>query len=327
MKKKFLNLFKIKKILFLIFVLFIISIIVSQIKVYKRISRKNRVLSKFNYDANTGVFNEAAVKFYGGKTKLKHAVLLLHGYSCSPYYFRLLIEELKKNEIPYYAPLLTGFGQKDYRLLNQIKPEDWIRDALNAYDLLAGFFEEVSVLGHSNGGSLAVIIASQRPVKHLILTGPNINIAASDKYFKDILNIPVISSILKFYVPVFEKPFRPNRITNVDTLDTTAALESFHYSALPVNSLTALWELQDKADITKMKFENLAVMYGKYDLTVDMKMLLDALNKNSIKYQNIIISNSAHNIFEDYDKKYAVKITVDILKSNIPAKSNSEEKK
>ena len=114
-------------------------------------------------------------------------------------------------------------------------------------------------------------------------------------------------------MPVFEKPFRKNRITNVDTIDTESALSSFHYSALPINSLAAVWKLQDYADILKAKYESLTVIYGMNDLTVDVNSFLDFLKKNNIKYKDIGLKSSGHNVYDDFDKSEAVSETLKVF--------------
>lgn len=59
------------------------------------------------------------------------------------------------------------------RKLEQVEAENWFREAIQAYDLLASLADKVSVIGHSNGGALVTYIAQHREVEHLILSGPN----------------------------------------------------------------------------------------------------------------------------------------------------------
>ena len=211
-------------------------------------------MSRFTPVPDVGTFQEARSRAYSGGPRVRRGVLLLHGYSASPQEFELLCQKLQKAGIAYYAPQLTGFGDNDLGLLREVRAEDWMRDALNAYDTLAAFTDEVSVLGHSNGGALATFVAENRPVKHLILSGPNILPEESDLIFKRLLNTWIVGSLLQDLVPVFKKPTRAGRVLDVDTLDPAAAQRSFHDPALPTNSLRALWDVQDRVDVTKARF-------------------------------------------------------------------------
>lgn len=196
-------------------------------------------------------------------------------------------------------------------LLTVIQSTDWVRDAVEGYDILEKLADKVDVIGHSNGGSVALILTRYRNVNKLILTGPNLFQSKSDKVYKDSLKIPLLNKIIEFFVPLFEKPTRPHRVTNSDTLDPIAALSAFHYPALPINSLKSLWALQDQVSLDALKFESLYLLYGKSDESIDIDDIKKAFNEKNIKYTSSEYENSGHNILEDYDKDAVAK---DILK-------------
>ncbi|MBM3208459.1 MAG: alpha/beta fold hydrolase, partial [Chlamydiae bacterium] len=105
--------------------------------------------------------------FYCSKNKRKKAVLLLHGFSGAPDEMVELVAFLKQNDIPYLAPLFPGFGIGDFHLLNVVNEKDWVREAVYSYDLLAQIADKVDVIGHSNGGSIAIVLSSLRPINKL----------------------------------------------------------------------------------------------------------------------------------------------------------------
>ena len=210
--------------------------------------------------------------------------------------------------------LLTGYGRRDFGLLYKAEPEDWLYDGILAYDILASFAEEVSIVGHSTGGTIAVYIAQHRPVKHLILSGPNLFPAPSDRRYRAISQVPIVSDLIRWFLPVFEKPIRPGRVTNTDTLDPEAALKDFHYKTLPMQSLVAQWELQDMVDITEAKYQSLTLAYGEQDISVDVAALMAFLKKKHIPFQAFSFANSAHNILRDYEKHAAVDTIFNVLK-------------
>jgi len=256
-----------------------------------------RYVKGFTPIPELNTFVETSPRLDLGVKKLPHAVLLLHGWSASPQEFEVLITQLKAQGIPYYAPQLTGFGLDDLHLLRSIKTSDWLRDAIYSYDLLAAVAQEVSVVGHSNGGVLAIWIAQHRPVKHLILSSPNLAVSKEDKIYKTALRTPVIAQIIEFCLPVFAKPKRAlnPRLKQADTA-------SFRYPTLPIKSLVALWLLQDKADIDKANFQDLTVLYGKFDQDVDIPAVLAGFDRQRIPYNAIGYQQAAHNLLQSKDR-------------------------
>lgn len=50
--------------------------------------------------------------------------------------------------------------------------------------------DRIREVGHSNGGAFVAYIARHRPVKHLVLVGPNLTVQPGDKLFKRLLGTP-----------------------------------------------------------------------------------------------------------------------------------------
>ncbi len=262
-----------------------------------------------------GTFEEALPRFHAGPSKQPHAVLLLHGYSASTDEFTTLTQALRQAGIPHHAPMLTGFGLADCKLLSQTRHTDWLRDAVLAYDLLKSLAEEVSIVGHSTGASLAAYVAQHRRVKHLVLSGPNLIPSAEDLKYKTLLRTPVLATLLPWLIPFFSKPVRPGRTAPTDTLDPEAAARCCHYEALPTSSLIASYDLQDLVDLSAVRYETLTILHGEHDVTVDVRALLEQLERASIDHQEILIPNSGHNILEDYEKDAATARILRILES------------
>jgi carboxylesterase len=292
----------------------VIAIILLQYIKEARTSVTSSYLNKtFSHTPVMGAYVEALPKVFGGSAKATHGVLLLHGYSASPQEFDHLVKGLKHAGIPYYAPLLTGFGVDDFRLLEVVKPEDWKRDALMAYEVVAAMAEKVSIVGHSNGGALATIVAAHRPVEKLILSGPGIFAHPDDAFLKSVVTAPVMSDVAPALIPVFEKPRRPNRVTNTDTKDPEAAKRSFHFPTMASPSLVTVWTLQDQVDISQASFHELWLLYGADDQTVDIPGTIATLKRMNISFREKSFPRSGHNILEDYDKDAVVQFVIDIL--------------
>ena len=103
-----------------------------------------------------------------------HGILLIHGFTATPAMVRPLGEALRaalsaSGEPPtVQGILLPGHGTRiqDMRSCGGYAP--WLDAARNAFDALAARCDRVSVVGHSMGGVLALLLAQERPVHAVI---------------------------------------------------------------------------------------------------------------------------------------------------------------
>lgn len=121
----------------------------------------------------------------GGNTV---GVLLLHGFTGSPSTLRGLGQAAGAAGYRVSLPLLPGHGTH-WRDLDATGWAEWSAAADAALTELAGSVERVVVVGHSNGGALALSIAERRPsaVAGLVLVNPAVNLADRRLVFLPIL--------------------------------------------------------------------------------------------------------------------------------------------
>ena len=283
--------------------------------------RRNKLLMQSKISHFTPVpgeagFAESKPRHFGGKKKpFRHAVLLLHGFSSSPMEFTNLIPRLEAADISYYAPLLTGYGLDDFRLLYQVQADDWRRDAALAYELLSSFADEVSVVGHSTGANLALYVASKYPVRRLILSAANLAPSEQDEKVKKMVNSTFLGALFRMAMPVVKKPVRRRNPERGDTLDPSTARKGFGYLAIPLQSVRALWKLQDETPVSGLKFNSMHYLYGLQDLSVNNQASVDILRENRNEFTIDAYSNSAHNILEDFEKEAVFTRICEILDS------------
>jgi len=254
---------------------------------------------KFVFDESTGQFEVAKqVRFFSGNKK--QGVLLLHGFSASPQEFRFLIPLLKEKNISFYAPRLTGFGVPDLTALKNIQSVQWLRDALDAYDLLREHVEEVSVVGHSMGGLLAVLLSQQRDVKKLLLSAPYLVENENHSLKKKILKIPLVLSVMRLFLPVVKK----------STFEEHS--DRFVYHAVPINSIKALWDLHSFLNFKKVK-NHIYLFSGKLDNTSSMELNEKILSGKNISFQKYEFEKSGHNILEGIEREAVANKIIEIL--------------
>jgi carboxylesterase len=87
--------------------------------------------------------------------------LLLHGFTASPSEVSWLAAHLAAEGRTVYAPRLAGHGTHPHDLARTTWA-DWYASALDGYHLLQQCCQRVVVIGHSMGGMLALVLASQQ---------------------------------------------------------------------------------------------------------------------------------------------------------------------
>ena len=112
---------------------------------------------KLLYEEEMNLVNQP---FYFQGTNGK-AVLLVHGWTSTPYEVRRLGKYLSEEGYTVYAPLLKGHGTVPEDLEN-ISWTDWIEDLEKAFDFLLKEKRKIYVGGTSIGANLALILAAKK---------------------------------------------------------------------------------------------------------------------------------------------------------------------
>jgi carboxylesterase len=102
-------------------------------------------------------------------------VLLVHGFTGSPYSMRPWGEFLAAQGFAVRGPRLPGHGTT-WQDCNTTTERDWLAEVHRSFDLLAEDCDQVFVAGLSMGGTLAVRFAEQRPadLAGLVLVNPSL---------------------------------------------------------------------------------------------------------------------------------------------------------
>ncbi|MCU9816713.1 alpha/beta hydrolase [Paraclostridium sp. AKS73] len=118
--------------------------------------------------------------------------LLIHGFTSTPAEMYPLAKVLNDKGYTVNSILLSGHGTTHDELL-KVSYIDWYNDVESAYEELLFECEKVIVIGHSMGGLLALILASNYHIDKLILLAcaikPNnrlVKYTGVLKYFKNI---------------------------------------------------------------------------------------------------------------------------------------------
>ncbi|SEL29840.1 carboxylesterase [Carnobacterium iners] len=105
------------------------------------------------------------------------AVLLMHAYTGSPNDVRMMGRALEKENYTVYAPMFKGHGTLDPEDILTATTADWIQDAKDALQFLAGKgYQYVAVFGLSLGGVIATkMMTSESILASGTFSSPTIN--------------------------------------------------------------------------------------------------------------------------------------------------------
>src|SRR5512145_2081224 len=110
-----------------------------------------------------GVRKTADLPFLTTPAAARAAVLLVHGFSATPWEMRPLAEALTQRGFACLAVRLPGHGTTPEDLATR-RWEEWLAAVVTGYDRLALHFPRVYGAGLSTGALLTVLLAHQRPL-------------------------------------------------------------------------------------------------------------------------------------------------------------------
>lgn len=135
------------------------------------------------------------------------AVLLIHGFMGTPAEMRPLGHALADVGYTAYGMLQPGFGP-DMAWLSSLTVDQWIDAALTIWDGIATDHSDISLIGYSMGGPVALQIASRRAASRLVLIAPLWKLLGGDP---KLTFLPVVRRFMKQV-----QPFKADDLTDPD---------------------------------------------------------------------------------------------------------------
>jgi carboxylesterase len=188
----------------------------------------------------------------------KAQVLLLHGYTGSPYDLRPMGDFLHHHGLHVVAPLLKGHGTTPEHLY-EVVLESWLTQSAN---IVQGFDDKKPIIvgGLSMGALLAIALAGiNNRIKALLLFSPALCLG----YLADLV-------IALAHIGLVNKKSAINKFSGSDISDPEAKLKSPSYKEMPIAGFLQFERLQ------KMAKERLAYVatpifmaFGKKDAAID----------------------------------------------------------
>ncbi len=286
----------------------------------------------FNYFVDSswydGVYQDKKAPVKAGRSfsliheeeKSNKAVLCIHGYTGYPGEMVRPARDLYQRGFDVYVPRLPGHGTsgKDFE---KTSGKDWVGICLNAARDLVTRYESVYVVGHSMGGAIACVVASEVPgIKKLVLAAPAVAL-----YPKQ---LPVRPGLIGF-VSIFLHKIRhkwssdPEYVMYYENAPADDLyLGSEYWSWLYPRQLYHLFKLMLYAgnnSLVNIKCPTLVISASK-DQVVGTATSDLAMERLECMKRRVDLSEATHYLFYDKDKSEedeAVKAVVDFLSEEI----------
>ena len=222
----------------------------------------------------------------------KIGVLMIHGFTSTPYQYREIGDYLSSKGITVYAPLIAGHGTSPDDLM-KTGPEDWKNSVRKAYLELKKKSEKIVVLGNSFGGNLAFWLAGRgkEDIDGIISLGTPISLKY--QWFL-LLRIYSYGWLKKYYK-------KPKHIYKIDYTDM---MDEITYPVIPLKSLRDFFRFIKKEtplDIKKIKVP-IMVMQANIDPVTTSRSATYIYRNVLSNYKKIIWFESRCHAFTDTDE-------------------------
>jgi len=218
-------------------------------------------------------------------------LLILHGFTSSPYEMKYLIEYISKNKYTISAPLLSGHGTSPEELAKYGWAE-WHDDAKKALFNLRKKCKRIIAIGLSTGATLALHLAAHYQLEGVVAISPALFL----KEKKTVL-LPILPPFIKYR----------KKKNGPDIFDDSERKQAVTYQKTPIKAAKEVLKLYDhvKMDLVDI-YTPLLIIQSKKDHVVDFKSAeyiydhVSATEKHFLK-----LEKSYHVITLDIEKEIA----------------------
>lgn len=223
--------------------------------------------------------------------------LLLHGLGGGPYEFGPLIEALETHGLRVSAPTFPGHVEPGPNMPHS-RWTEWAACADDAYQRLASGGRPIAVVGFSTGGTIALRMASQKPVARLVLLAPFFAI-------RYMANVPLGAA---WYVKHLAKlmPDLPRRrppVADPVARKQVAQLERYRTFSLP-STLSALELIRLTQPLVPSILTPTLICQGRRDSVVDPAQAASLAASLGSRLKRLVwLERSDHLVALDYDRE------------------------
>lgn len=233
-------------------------------------------------------------------------VLLIHGWTSTPYEVRRLGKYLNEKGYTVFGIQLKGHGTVPKDLEN-VEWKTWIDDVRNGYEKLKENCSKIYIAGTSIGASLAIIFAKENPsIGGIVLMAAPYKIRME----KAVVVLAKFLVLLgrryskKIYLPTFGSRTTVTRLISYQTYSIKSALETFNLIE------------ESRRNLEKIK-QPCLLMQSTHDHVVSSRSIEKIYSKiGSDKKKKVYISKAYHTFISDIKNEHIFKDILNFLNEN-----------
>lgn len=244
----------------------------------------------FHVPPDTRVLDIAKEVYLAGKPEMP-AVLLIHGFTGSPYELSYLGNRLSGEGFTVHIPRLPGHGTNGDDFL-RTGAREWFSAAAEAYLNLRRTHDTVYIAGLSMGGVISLILAAIFPVDRIALAAPAV--AVNNGLIR-------LTRVLGAFIPRIPKSYQPNSADPPELQELRKIYEAYSW-VRPAGELRLLQKTALRM-LPSIQARTL-VLVSKNDRTVPLAAA-DIVEKRigSRDVQTVVFETSSHLITNDTDRE------------------------
>jgi carboxylesterase len=233
--------------------------------------------------------------------------LVLHGLGGGPYEMGPVIEALEAEGLRVSAPVLPGH-EGPGRVMPASSWREWAAMSESAFDALAAEGRPVVVLGFSTGATMALRLATRRPVARQVLMAPFLAIRYSGLVpLRPATYLRPLARVLPHL------PRRPPAVRDPAARRSVAGLDRFRTFSLHA-TLSALELIAEVEPLVPGITIPTLIIQGRLDTVVEpanARWLHDRIG--ATRKALIVLPRSDHLIALDRDRDHAIASTLDFV--------------
>ncbi|MEO5667801.1 MAG: alpha/beta fold hydrolase [Bdellovibrionota bacterium] len=207
------------------------------LKETRRLETQYRRMTK----GRDGIKHDNAGRFKRG-TRPHQAILLLHGFISSPFEVDPLARQFQQNGFTTYEPLLPGFGSSS-EVANHSSLVEWQESVRSNLRLLTECYDEVTLVGFSLGGALAMDFALSNDPDDLNLQKDVARLALISPLVKPTVKLgATLNNFLRVFTRLVSLKDLYNLSHNPD-LQVPMSFPKFYNDRIPLNAVAQTLKL------------------------------------------------------------------------------------
>ncbi|XLQ19962.1 MAG: alpha/beta hydrolase [Candidatus Moraniibacteriota bacterium] len=232
-------------------------------------------------------------------------VILVHGWTSTPYEMRVLGEQLNNKGLAVDAPLLSGHGTQPEHLEN-VSWEQWVSDVEKTYKRVRKQYKKVYLGGMSMGGNLSIqVAANNKDVDGLVLMSTPYKMKHEKAGLCAARTVNKFTKYKKKYYPKFK-----NKKPSITQL--------ISYQKYPISSaFEALEVIKNSHQNLEKITQPIFIIQPEKDHLISKNSIYNIYNKvNSEKKEMRVIKDASHNFMGNGEHSDVFESVVDFVNKN-----------